>query len=397
MASLPTQELSARIDALKAYLIGSKIDLAILSQSSDIFYYSGSLQPLYVIVPAQGEPIALARKALTRINAEVQHLAIEPFSGGKDLAAIVARRGLADARRIGLTLDTISYTSATRLQKLFSQAAMQDIAWDVRMLRVVKSESEIAIQARAGEIMAKVPELVKASLEPGMTELGLSALLESYFRLNGHGVIVRCRREGVEAVPFGVCSSGVNSLAGTKFEGICSGAGMSPGTPYGASREEIATGAPIIIDFGFNLDGYIIDQTRMASIGEPPTEVQKAYEAMLEIEREIITMLRPGTIWEDAYNRAVELAERMGYADTFMGSGTERVRFVGHGVGTELDEPPYLAPEMKYELASGMVLAVEPKVALPGIGVVGIEDTVVIRDGGVEFLTTAPTDFIVGG
>ena len=67
----------------------------------------------------------------------------------------------------------------------------------------------------------------------------------------------------------------------------------------------------------------------------------------------------------------------------------------GHGVGTELDEPPYLAPEMNYELAAGMVLAVEPKVALPGIGVIGIEDTLVIRDSGAEPLTPAPSVFIV--
>ena len=60
----------------------------------------------------------------------------------------------------------------------------------------------------------------------------------------------------------------------------------------------------------------------------------------------------------------------------FMGIGAEKVRFVGHGVGLELDEPPFLAPKMEYPLSAGMVVAIEPKVALPGIGVIGIEDTV---------------------
>ena len=395
MAGLPTKELNARIDALRLYLVKNEIDLAILSQNSDIFYYSGSIQPLYVVVPAEGRAFVLARKALTRISSEVQHIDIEPFAGGKDLAAIFARRDLTDARRVGLTLDTLSYVSATRLQRLFPQSELRDIAWDLRLLRIVKSESEIAIQRRAGEIMAKVPDVVRAALKPGMTELELSALLESYFRLNGHGVVLSCRREGVEAVPFGVCSSGTNSLAGTKFEGICSGIGLSAGTPRGASNDVIANGAPIILDFGFNLEGYIIDQTRMACIGPIPDEVRKAYDAMLHIERDIIQMLRPGVVWKDVYTRAVELADKMGYSDTFMGFGTERVKFVGHGVGTELDEPPYLAPEMKDELAAGMVIAIEPKVALPGIGVVGIEDTLVIRDSGVDILTTADPDFII--
>ena len=74
------------------------------------------------MIPAEGEPIALARKALTRINTEVKHLTTQAFSGGKDLAAIITRHGLADARRIALTLDTISYSSATRMQRLFPPA-----------------------------------------------------------------------------------------------------------------------------------------------------------------------------------------------------------------------------------------------------------------------------------
>lgn len=394
MAQFTVKELNGRIEALQRYLANKQIDFAILSRNSDIYYYAGSMQPLYVVVPANGKSIAIARKALARVSAEAAHLDLEPFASGKDLAAIFARRGLTDARRVGLTLDTISYTSATRLMRLFPQAEPADIAWDLRMLRVAKSESEIAIQARAGEVMAKMPEIVRAALEPGITELELSALLESYLRLNNHGGILRCRREGVELPGCGVCSAGTNSLAGTKFEGICSGMGLSPGAPYGASRDPIGDGVPIIIDYGFNLDGYIIDQTRMACIGEAPDEVRRAYDAMMSVEAEIIKMLRPGVPWEDVYNRSVVLAGEAGYADSFMGCGPERVKFVGHGVGIEIDEPPYLALEMKYELASGMVVAVEPKVALPGLGVIGIEDTLVVREDGAQLITTAPREFI---
>ncbi len=394
MTQFSATELTNRVQKLQAYLAGDEIDLAILSQNSDILYYSGSMQPLYLCVPAAGEPFALARKATTRISADAPHLALEPFAGGRDLAAILARRSLTGARRIGLTLDTLSHASANRLAKLFHEAELTDIAWDIRMLRIVKSESEIAIQRRAGEIMARVPDIVAATLEPGMTELELSAVLESYFRLNGHGVTIPCRREGVDAVAFGVCSSGANSLTGTKFEGICGGAGLSPGTPYGATRDVIEAGVPIILDFGFNLDGYIIDQTRMASIGKPSDEVLAAYDAMVRIEDDLAAMLVPGTPWEDIYHRAVELASKGGYAETFMGLAPEKVAFVGHGVGLELDEPPYLAPDMKFELQAGMVVAIEPKVALPDTGVIGVEDTYVVRERSPERLTTADQDFI---
>jgi Xaa-Pro dipeptidase len=394
LAQFAQEELNSRIEALQRYLASKQVDLAILSRNSDIYYYAGSMQPLYVVVPANGKPMAIAKKALTRISAEAAHLDLEPFTGGKELAAIFARRGLTDAHRVGLTLDTLSYTSATRLMRLFPQAEPEDIAWDLRMLRAAKTESEIAIQVRSGKVMAKVPEIVKSSLEPGMTELELSALLESYYRLNGNGGILRCRREGMELPGCGLCSSGTNSLVGTKFEGICSGMGLSPGAPYGASRDPIGDGVPIILDNAFNLDGYIIDQTRMACIGKPSDEVMRAYDAMVKIESALLDTMKPGAIWEDIYNLAVKMADTMGYADTFMGFGAERVRFVGHGVGIEIDEPPYLAPEMKYPLQAGMTIAVEPKVALPGIGIVGIEDTVIVRDGGVEHITTAPKEFI---
>lgn len=389
-----TAELTERIKRLQRHLACKDIGLAILTQNSDLYYYTGSVQPLYLLVPADGEPLVLARKAITRIKDEIRHIRSEAFSGSKDLTAILDMYGPSRAKRIGLTLDVASYVTVTRLQKLFPNAEVADLSWDIRMLRASKSPAEIAIQAHAGEIMARVPEIVKDGFRPGMTELELSAILEHYLRLSGHGII-RFRREGIEVALFGVLSSGVNSLAGTKFDGICAGVGVSPGAPYGAGLDPIPQGAPVILDFALVLDGYHVDQTRMMCWGEPSDEVLRAYDAMLRVEDAITGMLCPGMAWEDIYNDAVALAGELGYADTFMGTGTERVKFVGHGVGLELDEPPYLAPGMSEPLAEGMVIAIEPKVALPGIGVVGIEDTVVITQGVAQRLTTCPIDLIV--
>ena len=73
-----------------------------------------------------------------------------------------------------------------------------------------------------------------------------------------------------------------------------------------------------------------------------------------------------------------------------MGHGEGRVRFIGHGVGLELDELPVLAAS-DLELAEGMVFALEPKFVLPGLGAIGIEDTWVVAGTGLELLTPAPT------
>jgi Xaa-Pro aminopeptidase len=394
MDSVTKNELMARIGKLQNHLTAQGIDLAVLNMNSDLYYYSGSVEPLYLIIPAVGQAVLLARKAIQRIRDEASHIKLEPFSGTKDLVRIISGYGYSGARKVGMTLDTTAYATVQRWRQLFTEADLVDLSWDIRVLRMVKSEIEIAVLTKAGAIMAGVPDLVKLNFKPGMTELQLSAMVENYFRLNHHGVVVRCRREGIE-MGFGVCSSGVNTLAGTKFDGICAGVGISTAVPYGANADPIRRGVPILLDYAFNLEGYHMDQTRMFSWTEPVPEVRRAYEAMLQVEERVIMLLKPGRLWTEIYDEALKLATELGYEKEFMGLGPEKVKFVGHGVGLELDEPPFLAPKNDYPLEAGMVVAVEPKVSLPDIGVVGIEDTLVIRAEKAEFLTTVSREFFI--
>ncbi len=150
-------ELAQRLERLRQYLIDEKIDLAILSEASDIFYYTGSAQPLYLFVPAHGEPIVFARKAITRIHDEAPHMDIETFHSTRDIAEILNKRGIraSDIKHVGFTLDTLSYASVTRLHKLFEHTSIEDMSWGLRTLRMVKSERELAIQAKAGRIVSR--------------------------------------------------------------------------------------------------------------------------------------------------------------------------------------------------------------------------------------------------
>lgn len=390
-----TTEYTKRIERLQQYLTSNQIDLVLLNTNSDIYYYTGSMQPLYVIVPCTGDPLLLARKAVEQIKKDVPDSNLKPFYGGKDLAAILEKYGFNSVKRAAFTLDTTSYATVTRMLKMFGNPEIVDMSWDIRPLRTVKSESEIEIQRRAGYVLAEVPRLVRDNFKPGMTELEISVAIEDYFRLHGHAGVIRCRREGIDMSGIGVCSSGVNMLAGGKFDGICSGTGTTPAAPHGAGYTPIERGVPVILDFAFNLEGYIVDQTRMFSWGKPSDQVLKAYDDMSKIEEAILNSLHPGVTWEEPYELAVKMADDMGYSEEFMGLGYDKVRFVGHGVGLELDEPPFIAPGMKYALEEGMVIAIEPKVSLPGVGVIGPEDTVVVRSDEVENLTTCSRDFII--
>ena len=95
----------------------------------------------------------------------------------------------------------------------------------------------------------------------------------------------------------------------------------------------------------------------------------------------------------ELYQAALAAAAADGLGEYFMGHGDGQVRFVGHGVGLELDELPVLADSV-LELVEGMVFALEPKFVLPGLGAIGIEDTWLVTSAGPECLTPAPTHIV---
>ena len=163
----------------------------------------------------------------------------------------------------------------------------------------------------------------------------------------------------------------------------------------GAGFKKVGRHEPVLLDYVFAHNGYVSDHTRIFALGELPGELHRAHEAMLEIQEMVKRAARPGVVAGEIYDRAVSMAVAKGYADVFMGCGSERIRFVGHGVGLELDEFPFLAKGQKLELKEGMVIALEPKAVIPGKGVVGIENTHVVAADGLRQLGRFPEDITV--
>mgnify|MGYP001590874728 FL=1 len=121
----------------------------------------------------------------------------------------------------------------------------------------------------------------------------------------------------------------------------------------------------------------------------------KGHQACIDILEEVLANLRPGAKASEVFARAAALAGRLGYADRFMNTGPAQVNFVGHGVGVELDEIPYLAAGSNLTIEAGMTLAVEPKIVFPGRGIVGVEDTILVTSGDPEFLTFTHRELVV--
>ena len=133
----------------------------------------------------------------------------------------------------------------------------------------------------------------------------------------------------------------------------------------------------------------------MFSVGALPEDLVKGYQACLDILEEVTAALRPGVKASDVFARAKALAQRLGYVDRFMNTGAAQVNFVGHGVGVELDEFPYLAEGWNLTIETGMALAVEPKIVFPGYGIVGVEDTILVTTGDPEYLTFTPRELAI--
>ena len=143
---------------------------------------------------------------------------------------------------------------------------------------------------------------------------------------------------------------------------------------------------PILFDYVFAHQGYLSDHTRIFAIEGLPDELLQAHQAMLTVQAMVKKEAKPGVRTGDVYEMAVAMATELGYADNFMGAGDRRIRFIGHGIGLELDEYPFLAQGQRLEFQQNMIVALEPKLIFPGVGVVGIENTHVVTADGLRQL-----------
>lgn len=126
--------------------------------------------------------------------------------------------------------------------------------------------------------------------------------------------------------------------------------------------------------------------TRVFSVGKLPDKAYRAHQVALTIQQEVTNAVRPGAACADLYRIAADIAKREGLEANFMGT-RQQAKFVGHGIGLQINELPVLTPRSKEELLPNMVFALEPKFVIPGVGAVGVENSFLVTETGVEKLT----------
>ena len=144
-----------------------------------------------------------------------------------------------------------------------------------------------------------------------------------------------------------------------------------------------------MVDVNGNFNGYMTDMTRTFRCGEISDLAKQAHQLSIDICHTLATEFHAGSRAADLYNKAMEMAVAAHLDDYFMGHA-QKAGFVGHGVGIEVNEMPVLAPRSKDILQYNNVIAIEPKFVIPEVGAVGIENTYVVRETGLECLTNFP-------
>ncbi len=387
----PKDEVLQRVSHLQKELSFKKMDGALITHNVDIYYYSGSMQNSMVFIPIEGEPILFVKKSLERAKKE-SPFKVESMTSLKLLPEQIRGFGY-KLEMIGTELDVLPVNQYKRIQKVFEGSSILDISNIIRQQRSIKSSYEIELIRESAVVVNDAINEIPNMIKLGMTELQLTSELEKFVRDRGHLGYVRTRSYNMELV-LGMVASGKSAALPTSFDGPAGGEGITPAMPQGSGWKKINKNEPILIDIAAALNGYIIDQTRMAVIGELDEELERAYELSLHIIKETEKNAKPGTLWSEHYNRAIEMVKDAGLSDHFMGFKKDQAKFLGHGVGLELDELPVLAKGLDQPLEVGMVIAIEPKFTFPDKGVIGIENTYVVTEKGLDHLSFANEEII---
>ncbi|MBA3533477.1 MAG: aminopeptidase P family protein [Ardenticatenales bacterium] len=389
---VPHSELRARVEQFQHAMRIAMLDGALITHKTGLYYLAGTIQPVQFFVPTEGDPLLLARRNDERIRLE-SPWRLEPLRSMKTLSDSLKSAAHGSLAKLGLELDVMPVLTFRRYEKALPDAQWLDVGGMLRAQRSIKTVWEIeqlrAIQPLAEAMLAAIPQVLAA----GCTEVEVAGRLEALARAQGHQGRSWLRAYNMDMY-WGHLIAGPSGSVGSFFDSPNGGWGLNPAKPDGPGLRVIEPGMPVLVDYVAARGGYVLDQTRTAVIGTLPAELQDAYAATVAVQEAVVAASRPGVFGSELYDLALEVAARAGIADGFGGRGENQARFVGHGFGMEIDELPLLAAGWGEPLQPGMVFALEPKYVHETLGIVGIENSWLVTEEGVERLTPAGDEVI---
>lgn len=348
-----------RVEALKrmAFEEGG-FDGFLVTSEINALYFASCPGLACLLIPKDGENMAYVYNVnYEQAKVEAKGFKVEMVKRGENLMARVAEyvKALGVKKLAFDTLDFESYRSLVKgLKGRTRLKAQGKLVWE---LRKVKDEGELELMRKAGELTSEGMRVAYEVIRPGVKECEVAAEIEYAMRKRGSW--------------------------GTAFNTIVASGARSAFPHAWCTSREIRKGDLVVVDIGAICNFYRSDMTRTLTAGKPTEKQTKIFEIVKLAQETALKALKPRTKAKDVDAVARRIVEKAGYGEYF-------VHGLGHGIGLEVHEPPTLNQWSKDTLAAGNVVTIEPGIYIVGFGGVRLEDTVLIKESGIDKLTEGP-------
>ena len=369
-------------------------EIAVIFSKINLYYFTGTMQDGMLIIERDNSTFWI-RRSFERAENESLFYSLKPMNSYRDAAALYSDI----PETVYIETEIVPLAMYSRFQKHFPFKDFKPLDHVLASIRSVKSDYELSLMRRAGQIHGHVLEdLVPGLLRQDMSETDLASDLFKKMMEEGHHGVSRFGMFDTEMV-LGQLGFGESSIYPSCFNGPGGNSGISPAVPLIGSRDrKLEKGDLVFVDVGCGVEGYNTDKTMTYMYKAPlKKEAIKAHETCVDIQNNIASMLKPGAVPAEIYRSIIDDLSP-DFLENFMGYGKRSVKFLGHGIGLLIDETPVIAEGFKEPLKEGMVFAVEPKKGIKGVGMVGIENTFIVTKNGGECITgknpgLIPVDF----
>jgi Xaa-Pro aminopeptidase len=364
-------------------------EACLISTAVNQYYITGQIFKGYIYLPVEGSAviftlrdtlIAKGNSAAEEDNATLHF----PIRKPEDIPAILQSCNIPIPKKIFLESGQISHNDFIRLRNIFPSSETGDATALLRKARMIKSNWEIKQFRISAQKHADAYSKIPSVFRKGMKDIDFQIEIERLMRREGSlGVF---RTFGEMDIFMGSLLTGSNASVASPYDFALGGAGLHPCLPIGASGETVREGNAVMVDFAGNFTAYMSDMTRVYAYGKIPPEAQRAHQLSIEMHRRLMDEVRSGVACSSVWEWTQQMAAEAGFGANFMGTRFQ-AKFAGHGVGLEINEPPVLTARSKDVFLPGMVFAYEPKFVFEGVGAVGIENTFIVNESGIEKIT----------
>jgi len=390
---LPAGEMARRHAACREQLarLAPEAGGIVVFSRLAIYYLTGTFGNGVLWLPLEGEPVLMIRKGIERARLESPLGTIVPYRSYGDLAGLCLQAGSPLTPVAAAEMAALPWSLAGLFTSRVKDVRFVPGDMALAKAQAVKSPWELAKMRLCGERHNRaMTELLPGRIKPGMSEREIShRVWEAFFEL-GHSGMVRMGAHG-EEIFLGHVSAGDSGNYPSVFNGPLGLRGEHPSVPFmGYAGKVWKKGEPLAVDCGFALEGYVTDKTQLYWAGPEasiPDAVKRAHAFCMDVQAWTAEALRPGAVPSEIWEHCRAWAERDGFGEGFMGLSGNKVPFLGHGIGLVVDAWPVFAKGFDEPFEEGMVMAVEPKMGVPGVGMVGVENTFEVTATGSACIT----------